>query len=352
MAVWFTRLWLRLTGRTAQPQFPHLYWLFSSAWLCQAAYVAARLDIAEKLRQRPLSVEELAEQCNVRTIPLMQVLRALAGFGIFAEKKGKFHLNSKARPLLTDDPHSVHDYALLWGEQLYPAASRLLEQVRSGVPAFETQFGKPIWQHYEEDAQHSNTFDQFMSSATDAHNRFITEALDCSSFHCVIDIGGGRGSLISAVLNSNRHLQGVWFDRPELKDAAQARLASDELSDRCRLETGSFLEGVPSNGDLYLLKHVLHDWPDESAQAILQNIAAVMSENATLVIVEAVLATDNNRDGLCKLRDLEQMLWTGGRVRTESEFRRLLENAGLVISHILPTPIVDVRLILTRRRKS
>jgi hypothetical protein len=349
MINWLMRLWMRLTGQSAQPEYPHLYWLVNSAWICQAVYVAAKLDIAERLRERPLKISDLAEQCGAKQTPLLQILRSLAGFGVFAEHSGYFSLTPKAKPLLLDDPYSVHAYVILWGEQLYLAAGNMLKQVQDGIPAFESHFGQPIWKFYEDHPVEADVFDKFMSCATDAHNRFITGAYDFSRNSVVIDIGGGRASLISAILSAKPQLRGIWFDRPELLEAAEARVAEDGHSERCEMVAGNFMEQVPSGADLYVLKHVLHDWTDDAARVIIKNIAAAMQPESTLLIIEAVLDPRNRKDGLCKLRDLEQMFWTGGRVRTRDEFQTLLRPAGLEIANVTATPIVDVCLIKVRR---
>lgn len=341
-----TRIWVWLTGRSAQPAFPHLYWMLNSSWISQAVYVAARLDIAERLRGGPLSVTELAQQCQAEETPLLQVLRALAGFGVFRQDDaGRFALTPQAEPLLHDAPHSVHAYAILYGEQLYGAAGRMVRQVQTGEPAFKLHFGESIWDFYKNHDKEAETFDRFMSFATDDHNKYIVSAGTFSQYKHVVDVGAGRGSLLSAVLKANPRLKGTWFDRQEVLPEARLRLESEGLAERCDLIAGNFLDEIPSGADLYLIKHVLHDWSDDQTLRIVRNIADTMSENSRLIIVEAVLDPHNGRDGLCKLRDLEQMFWTGGRVRTKVEFENLLKPAGLTISKITRTPIVDVCLI-------
>ncbi|MCH1522318.1 MAG: hypothetical protein L7T80_05770, partial [Arenicellales bacterium] len=331
------------------PEYPHLYWLLSSAWIGQAVYVAAKLDIAQRLRERPMTVAELAKQCGAKETPLLQVLRSLAGYGIFEQRGEHFALTSKAHPLLEDDRWSVHAHAILWGEQLYPAASDMLQQVQDGVPAFKTHFGQTIWEFYADHPREAGVSDKSMSVATDIHNQFIPRAYNFPKNSVILDVGGGRASLISAILSANPQLRGIWLDRPELLEAAESRIAELGLKDRCEMVTGDFMQQVPSGADLYLLKHVLHDWTDESAKIIIKNIAAAMQPGSKLLIIEAVLDPRNRKDGLCKLRDLEQMFWTGGRVRTRVEFESLLRPAGLEIGSITATPIVDVCMIDVRR---
>jgi hypothetical protein len=355
MMNWLTRIWNLLAGpkhsALRQPEYPHLFWLLNSAWLCQAAYVVARLDIAERLRNGPLTAGELAKQCGAQETPLLQVMRALAGYGVFSQDQaGRFAINDQARPLLHDAEFSIHSYALVWGEQLYAACGQMLEQVKTGTTGFSLTFGQPIWDFYRGHPREANTFDTFMSAATDLHVQSITSNYRFTAFRRVADIGAGRGSLLSAVLHSSPHLQGIWYDRPEVLPEATARIQREGLADRCQLVAGSFLEEVPAGADLYLIKHVLHDWEDDMATRIVGNIARAMGQDSTLIIIEAVMDDRDRADGLCKLRDLEQMFWTGGRVRTRADFDRILRPAGLAITKITSTAIVDVRLIEVRRR--
>ena len=200
---WFLRQLLRWTGNQSQPKFPHLYWLLNCSWLCQAVYVAAKLDIAELLRAGPQSASELAAKCGAQEVQLMQVLRALAGFGIFSQdSQGRFALNSQSSPLLRDADFSIHSYATVWGEHLGPAASKMLEQVRTGKSGFELAHGKPIWEFYRDHPDASDAFDTFMSDASDLHSSSIVRTYRFSQHQCIADIGAGRGSLISSILKS------------------------------------------------------------------------------------------------------------------------------------------------------
>lgn len=348
---WFSGFRRWLASRSRPPEPPHIYWIFNAAWLAQAAYVAAALDVAEVLRERPLSIEQLADRCGARPGPLGQVMRALAGFGVFSRcEDGRWALNSAALPLLADADFSVKSYAAVWGEQLYASAGRMLQQVREGVTGFEQVHGRTIWDHYRHAAVDADRFDTFMSDATTLHVRSILEVYPFARHARVVDVGAGRGRLLAAVLAATPTLRGVWYDRPELLDAATALLTAAGVDDRCERVAGDFLREVPGGADLYLIKHVLHDWPDALAVEILQNIAAAMDTGARLLVIEAVPSEADGQDGLAKLRDLEQMVWTGGRVRSRREFETLLQKAGLVIESLTPTAITDACVLAASRR--
>lgn len=346
------RTWLtRLLGHNQQPVYPAPYWLMSCAWLCPAVYVVAKLEVADRLRDGPLALERLAAECGVQAVPLRQVMRALAGFGIFTvDHQGRFELNAHSRRLLRDDPDSVRPYSLVCGEQLWPAASRLLEQLQTGRTGFEIAHGSPIWEHYARNPSDADVFDTFMSAATDAHVRRLATAYPFARHRRVVDVGAGRGSLLRAILTVAPRSYGIWYDRAEVLPAAEEHMTAAGLASRCEFRAGSFLEHVPGGADLYVIKHVLHDWPDEPAGTILGNIAAAMATDSTLLIVEALLDERPGGDGLVKVRDLEQMFWTGGRVRSREDFSRILEPVGLAIDSVARTPIADMCLIRVRKR--
>lgn len=349
---WLSRLRARLGGRIRPPEFPHLYWMLNATWLSQAVYVASMLDVAERLREGPLHIDELAARCNAKPVPLGQVMRALAGFGVFSrDPAGRYRLTEAARPLLHDAPFSITSYAKVFGGQLYAAAGRMLEQVCDGTTGFVRAHGQPIWDHYRSDLHAADVFDTFMSDATDLHVDSITAAYEFSRHRRVVDVGAGRASLLTGVLRTAPNLTGVWFDRPEVLPAARQAIEQAGLADRCTLETGNMLERVPAGADLYLIKHVLHDWADEPAGRILASIASALPPDGRLIIIEAVLDDRDDRDGLAKLRDLEQMFWTGGRVRSRSEFATLLATTGLEIEAVTQTPIVDASLIHVRHAR-
>jgi hypothetical protein len=192
-------------------------------------------------------------------------------------------------------------------------------------------------------------FDELMSAATAFHVDAILDAWDFGGSHRVVDVGAQRGVLLGAVLARYPSVRGVWFDRAEELPAGREGLEGRGLSRRCEFVVGSFFDEVPSGGDLYVLKHVLHDWPDPSVATILANVARAMPREASLLIIEGVLDAADPSDGPCLLRDLEQMAWTGGRLRTRKELEALLETAGLRGLQLRRTPIPDLRLLHARR---
>jgi hypothetical protein len=184
-----------------------------------------------------------------------------------------------------------------------------------------------------------------MSAVTEWQQENIVGAIDFSPYRCVVDVGGGCGGLLARILQANPHLQGTVFDQPHIRERASARIQEEKLQSRCTFVGGNFLEEVVQGADLYIIKHVLHDWADPDVVTILRNISRAMPEDSTLIIIEAVMNDANCVDRIVKMRDIEQMIWSGGKVRTESEFVSLAGKAGLRLSEIMRTQVVDVCLI-------
>jgi cyclopropane fatty-acyl-phospholipid synthase-like methyltransferase len=185
-----------------------------------------------------------------------------------------------------------------------------------------------------------------MSVSTDTHVRTIVAACDLTDSQRIVDVGGGRGALITALLQANPHVQGLLFDRDAVTPQTQRRIAEAGLADRCEVRGGSFLEEVPTGGDTYFIKHVLHDWPDDGVRTILRNVRRAMSPTSRLLIVEMLTEHGEfGRDFACKWYDFVQMVGPGGRERTLAEFETLLTEAGFRLHRVTPTELWDVTFL-------
>ena len=161
-------------------------------------------------------------------------------------------------------------------------------------------------------------------------------ALDCSGARRIVDVGGGPGSLLRALLEAHPKVAGILLDTPVVAAAARRRLAAAGLARRCRVIAGDFFRGVPRGGDLYILAFVLHNWDDRRAARILERCREAMSETARLVVIEMLVPTDA-RPAAAKIHDLEMLVFTSGRERTAAEYRGLLAAAGLRLRRIVAT---------------
>ena len=329
----------------------NVFSLLNLAWIGQAAFVAAKLGIADLLLSGPKTIDELAQSTETDPTRLHQVMRALAGFEIFAvDGEGRYRLTQEAHLLTSRRVSWLRNYALFWGEQLYPACGKMFEMLKSGTSAFELAHGQTAYAHFRTAPQASSLFVDFMSTVTEWQAEVLAKAIDFQAHRHVVDVGGGTASLMTAVLRNNPHLHGTIFDQPVQSDFVSERIRLAGVADRCSFVGGSFLEGVPQGADLYLIKHVLHDRPDAEVATILKNIGLAMSRESTLMIIEGVLDERNGVDRLMKLQDLERMIATGGKVRTRDEFQALLHGAGLRLLDVQRTSLVDGCLIIARKK--
>jgi hypothetical protein len=312
--------------------------LASGSWIGQAVHVAAKLGIADLLEDGPKSPATLAEATGAHAGTLHRLLRALASLGVFAEDAdGRFALTSLAEGLRTNAPGSLRAYAIMMGEDWHWRAwGDLLNSVRTGQPAFEHVFGCPMFSYFGEHPEAARVFDAAMTSRTGQETAAVIAAYEWPASATIVDVGGGQGALLAAILARNPDVHGVLFDMPHVIAVARGLIEEAGLADRCELAAGDFFERVPAGGDLYLLKRVVHDWDDERASAILRSCRAAMGDRSRLLVIEHVLPP-GNAPSWGKLLDLQMLVLTpGGRERDEAGFRALLASTGLRLERIIP----------------
>jgi len=330
-------------GRTAGVETPPaaaMLQLIASFWMSRALYLAVKLGVADLLKDGPKHSEELARATGMHPPSLYRVLRALASVGVFAEdQQGRFALTPLAATLRTDVPGSLRAFALAeLDEDHYAAWGDLPHSVRTGEVAFDHLFGMDVWRYRAQHPEEGRIFDEAMTSFSSVVNAAIVASYDFSSIKSIVDVGGGDGSLIAAILRANPSMQGVLFDLlPHVIKRAGQRIEKEGLSGRCQIVAGDFFAAVPRGGDAYLLKWIIHDWDDARSVALLRNIRRAMAEDGRLLLVEAVIPRDNS-PSFHKFMDLTMLVMTGGRERTEAEYRALLAAAGFRLTRIVPTP--------------
>ncbi|HTC23172.1 MAG TPA: methyltransferase [Gemmatimonadales bacterium] len=303
----------------------------------QLAYVAAKLGIADRLADGPKTAAQLAAAVGAHPSSLYRVLRALAAFGVFAEDAdGRFSLTPLGGPLRRSAPDSLHAYALLWGDTFWPAWGSLLHCVRTGQTAFDHLYGMDPFEYLRQHPQAAEVFDEAMSNLTRIQATAVLAAYDFSGIGSLVDVGGGKGTLLAAVLRSHPEMRGVLYERPEVLPAARKALEAEGVLARCELKRGDFFASVPEGGDAYMLKDVVHDWDDEQASLILANCARAMGAQSRLLVIERGLPPGNVM-GAGKIVDVVMLAITGGRERTEPEYADLLSHAGLRVARVVPT---------------
>lgn len=304
--------------------------------IAQALFAATTLGIADLLAGGPRSVDELAEATGTHAPSLYRLLRALASMGIFAEDDDHgFQLTPLAEPLRSDTPHSVRDLVRFMGDPiLLEAWGQLLYSVQTGKPAFDHLHGMGLFAYLAQHPDAAATFHAGMAATT--RHPAVVEAYDFAGIAVVVDVGGGDGTLIAALLHAHPTLRGILFDRPEIAARARERLEREGLAGRCQVSGGSFFEAVPEGGDLYILSDVIHNWSDDQAIAILATCRKAMTASGRLLVIQQVVPP-GNVPALSKLADLNMLAVLGGRERTANEFRQLLSAAGFSLSRIMQT---------------
>jgi hypothetical protein len=308
----------------------------------QALLVAAQLNVADHLARGPLNADELARIAGANTAALARVMRALCALGVFVESESRhFALNPAGQLLRSDLPGSFRSAVLfLAGEVRWRCWSGLLETVRTGVTASERLLGMQLFDFYAAHPEESRLHDDAMRAFSGMSTAALLGAIDLPDAGIVVDIGGGTGELLAAILAAHPRVRGVLHDLPSVANRAAQVLSERGVGDRCRVEAGSFFDSVPKHGDVYLLKQVVHDWDDERAGAILRICRRCMPPDAKLLIVERRMPAPNDRAPPAEafLVDLEMLVMTpGGRERTEAQLATLLTNAGFKHVRTMPT---------------
>ena len=306
-------------------------------WVAMAVSVAAKLRVADALAAGPKSAADLAAETGTHAPSLYRVLRALAGVGVFAEgADGRFAQTPLSAVLRSDVPGSMRALADYCGaDWSWRPWGHLLDAVRTGRTAFDAVFGEPVFEYLAKHPDESAVFNEGMTGFSMQEAPAVAEAYNFSPFDTVVDVGGGHGHLLCTILKKYAGPRGVVFDAPHVAEGATPRIAAAGLADRCRAEGGDFFASVPA-GDAYVLKHIVHDWPDDKAAAILRNCRAAAKPGAKLVLVEMVIPPGNGPSP-GKLLDLEMLVVASGRERTEGEYAHLLAGAGWKLTRVLPT---------------
>jgi hypothetical protein len=304
----------------------------------RAIGVASELCIADRIKDGPKSVQELAAQSGVHARSLYRVLRACASIGVFSEDGEKqFSLTPLAEPLLSDAPGSLRAFAVMFTtDWQYQTWADLPYSVKTGKPSFDKVFGMPMFEYFGKNQKAGKEFNEAMTSNSAFASEAVLTSYDFSTASKIVDVGGGHGILLASVLNKYPHLKGILFEVPAVAEEAKGLIDAHDVANRCERISGDFIDSVPTGGDIYILKHILHDWNDEQCIAILANCRKAMAPRGKVLVVEMVLP-EGNEPSIGKLLDLEMLLFLPGCERTEAEYRALFDKAGLELCRVLPT---------------
>ncbi len=306
--------------------------------LSQALHVAAKLGIADLLAEGPRRAEDLAGVTGSHPSSLYRVLRLLASEGVFEElEEGQFTLTPLAEPLRGDAPDSLRARAIFDGEEWnWHPWGNLLHSTKTGGSAFDHTYGVALFDYLKETPEAATSFDSLMAAQTRPWALSVVDAYDFADIGTLVDVGGGYGVLLAAILTAHPHLKGVLIDQPHVVAGAGPKLEEAGLAGRCETVAGDFFQSVPDGGDAYILKHVLHDWDDDRCVSILGNCRRAISNQGRLMVIE-ILVTPGNEPDYGKYLDLNMLVLTKGRERTEAQYRTLFEAAGFTLSRVVAT---------------
>jgi hypothetical protein len=259
--------------------------------------------------------------------------------GVLSAEGDRFGQTPLSELLVTDAPGSLRWFAVSeLGQEHYPAWGNLMHSVKTGGIAFDNFFGMDVWKYFSQNPEEAAVFNDSMSGVTAATNEAIINLYDFSGFKKLIDVGGGHGGLLTSILNKNPNLKGVLFDAPAVIEGARPKLEAAGLSDRCETVSGDFFKSVPAGGDAYIMKWIIHDWDDQKSNTILRNVRNQIPANGRLILVDCVVP-ETDEPHFSKFIDLNMLVMTGGKERTEKEFRELLAAAGFRLLRVIPTEL-------------
>lgn len=309
-----------------------------AAWTSQAITVAAQLGVADALADGPLPIGELAARVGADANALERLLRALIGRGIFGRHRdGRYALNSLASTLRSDAPVSM-----AWAARFYGSAEQrqrwtlLADSVRTGQAVVPALHGTGSFDYFAGHPEHAELFNRTMTSISQLTDAAVAAGYDFGRYPTIVDVGGGQGPLLGAILHAAPASRGVLYDLPNVVEAAPNLLCRPDVAERVHIATGSFFDAVPRGGDAYILKNIVHDWPDQQAVQILRNVREAAGPQAAVLLVELVIP-DHDRDFPGKWADLEMLLNLAGRERTAAQYRDLLSQAGFRMTRVVRT---------------
>jgi C-methyltransferase len=331
------------------PQPAAMMEMIIATWTSQAISAAAELGVADALDDGPLTIDELAHRVSADLDALSRLLRALIGRGVFRRRHdGRYALNSLAASLRSDAPISM-----AWAAQFYGSREQrerwtlLVDSIRTGRSVVPAMHGQESFDYFAEHPAHAELFNRTMTSISELTDASVVAGYDFSAYPTIVDVGGGHGPLLAAILAAAPNSRGVLYDLSTVVSSASELLCANDVAERMHIEAGSFFDSVPAGGDAYVLKNIIHDWPDEKAVQILRNVRAAVGPDATVLLIELVIP-DHNRDFPGKWADLEMLLNLAARERTADEYGKLLSRAGFRMTRVVhtasPLSVVEARI--------
>ncbi|KAA2223509.1 methyltransferase [Chryseobacterium sediminis] len=320
-----------------KPEFTFkMFEILGGLWLTGCVKTAAELNIADLLASGPMTISKLAEETQSHEIQLYRVMRALSGAGIFEESENRtFILNDFGAALQSNVPGTAKNFVLTIMNEHFPGYGDLTYAVQTGKIPFEHIHGKDLWEYYKEYPEIGENFGKGMTGMSGMELKGIIENYDFKPYQKIVDIGGGNGVMIHTILNSTPDSFGIIFDEANVIEKT-VKMIPENLKERCSVAIGSFFDRVPEGADLYTMKWIIHDWSDDECVQILKNCYNAMPRGAKLLIIDAVIPDDSlNKPHMAKLLDIVMLACLTGKERTLSEFKMIIEKAGLQFNRVV-----------------
>ncbi len=324
---------------TPQAASQHVMQIGTGYIASTALYIAARLKIADRLVIGPKSVAELAAETGANEDALYRVLRLLAMVAIFTETEPRtFANNLPSKMLVSGERGSAYDMALWMSDPFhFRVYAEAMHSVMTGQPAIEKATGVPVFEYFPRHPEESEIFNNAMTAFSAFVIPAALDAYDFSGIDTLVDVAGGHGQVLISVLQRYPNMRGILFDLPHVIKGALPRIPAAGVEGRLATQTGDFFAAVPPGGDAYIMKHIIHDWDDDRALKILENIKKAMKPGGRVILLESVLLPGSTQPDFGKVIDIEMLLMPGGKERTEEEFRALFARAGFKLARIVPT---------------
>jgi hypothetical protein len=333
------------TATSAKGQTPPahvgMFQLLNGVFIVGALSCLARLGIPDLVEHGPKSADELAAQVGADPRALYRLMRATACVGVLSEgADGKFSETPLSAVLRSNANPTLKAFAIMHGRQWHGLGwSHLDYCVRTGKQALDKIYGMPIFQFFQQHPEEAQLFNQSMSDLSTIDSPAVADAYSFGEIQSIVDVGGGHGLLLATILSRNAHLKGTLYEVPHVVDGAKNGPLKPFM-DRCTLASGDMFSAVPTGADAYIMKHIIHDWPDDLCIKILKACRKGVNPGGKLLVVDNVIQP-GNEFAPGKFLDLQMLIFPGGCERTEKQFRDLFAAAGWQLSRVIPTTVIE-----------
>jgi len=332
----------KMTTQTQAPP-PHvgMLQLLNGAHVAGAVACLAQLGIPDLVEAGPRSPAELASQTGTSPQALYRLMRATACVGVLAEgPDGKFSETPMSAVLRSNAKPSLRPLAIMGGREWHGRGwSRLEYCVRTGKQALDQVYGAHIFEYFKQNPEEAQIFNDTMTALSMIDSPAVADAYNFDGIHSIVDVGGGHGLLLATILERNPHLKGTLYEVPHVLEGCRNGPLTPVM-ERCTLASGDMFSSVPAGADAYIMKHIIHDWPDDLCVKILTACRKGVNPGGKLLVVDNVIRLGNDFSP-SKFLDLQMMIFPGGCERTEKQFRDLFAAAGWRLSRIIPTAAAD-----------